>query len=84
MTTRLLTIADLGALQELARLGQAEGFRFLRRFVDELAAERTRYRRRAGLGRTLVKHLEARARPCYALLRLRTDSPAARRQPDER
>jgi GNAT superfamily N-acetyltransferase len=121
MTMRTLAIADLAALEELAVVGETEGFRFIRRFVDELTAGRVRlddrcefflgvtahdqlvgiggvtpdpylpdphvgrlrhlYVRRdhrgAGIGRTLVAHLEGRAQHCYALLRLRTDSAAA-------
>lgn len=120
---RALTFTDLAALNELAALSEAEGFRFVRRFLADLAATRVRLdgrcefflgttardqlvgiggvtpdpyvqkadvgrlrhlyvrpdMRRTGIGRTLVAHLEARAEPCYALLRLRTDTTAAAR-----
>jgi GNAT superfamily N-acetyltransferase len=42
MTTRTLAIADHAALNELAALGETEGFRFIRRFVDDLTAGRVR------------------------------------------
>ena len=36
--TRALTLDDFAALLELAEVAEAEGFRFVRRFVNELAA----------------------------------------------
>jgi GNAT superfamily N-acetyltransferase len=38
METRAVTPADLPAIRELASLGEAEGFRFVRRFADQLEA----------------------------------------------
>ena len=40
MSIRSLDIGDLPALHELAALADAEGFRFVRRFLDDVALER--------------------------------------------
>ncbi|MEP6621904.1 MAG: GNAT family N-acetyltransferase [bacterium] len=42
MPTRLLTIADLPALDDLGSLSDSEGFRFVRRFIDDITNGRAR------------------------------------------
>jgi ribosomal protein S18 acetylase RimI-like enzyme len=123
VNTRFLDASDLDALLELATLGEAEGFLFVRRFVDDLIGGRVKLAdpcefflgafvgdqligiggvtadpyiqdpdigrlrhlyvrsefRGSGIGRALVAQLEARARRCYAQLRLRTDTVVAAR-----
>jgi GNAT superfamily N-acetyltransferase len=114
---------DVAAVQRLAAEAEAEGFRFLTRFLNDLANHRVsladgrefflaaveqdhlvgvggvtpdpyvddpttgRLRhlyvspdvRRRGVGRALVRSLEARALPTYRRLRLRTDTTLAAR-----
>ncbi|MGH2900155.1 MAG: GNAT family N-acetyltransferase, partial [Solirubrobacteraceae bacterium] len=120
---RPLTNDDIERLQQLAREAEAEGFRFVTRFLGDVAEHRAilnsereaflgavedgvlvgfggvtsdpyidepntgRVRhlyvapaaRRHGLGRALVRALEARARLVYRRLRLRTHTDAAAR-----
>ena len=59
MTIRVLTIVDLTTLHELAALGEAEGFRFVRRFVDELTVGHIHLDRPCEffLGATVDSHL---------------------------
>lgn len=118
---RPLSTVDLPALRDIAGVAEAEGFRFVQRLLEDVAAGEVHFnepcefflgvfvdeclvaiggvtpdpyiddvstgrlrhvyvhaeRRRTGIGRELVARLERRAEPCYAYLRLRTDTSRA-------